>query len=147
MFKWKPHPQLIPHMQVKDLLDSKTTSDKNEMANTFVEHTKRWLKRSWEGNYQSCKLVGGENMEWGDIDNDIDACMEKLENMEWGDSNLKYQTTLLLFGESVDIRKVWLLSRRVVSYGWEMSKGSLDYLRDFWLNFRWFFYDFRFTFR
>ncbi|XP_035829961.1 uncharacterized protein LOC118479516 [Helianthus annuus] len=39
---------------------------------------------------------------------DMDACMEKLETMGWEEKDAKHQTTLLLFGESVDIRKVWL---------------------------------------
>ncbi|XP_076929423.1 uncharacterized protein LOC143593798 [Bidens hawaiensis] len=38
----------------------------------------------------------------------MDACMEKLEALEWGELDAKYQTALLLFGESADIRKVWL---------------------------------------
>ncbi|KAF5787170.1 hypothetical protein HanXRQr2_Chr10g0449791 [Helianthus annuus] len=42
------------------------------------------------------------------LSNDIDTCMEKLETMGWGELDVKYQTTLLLFGESADIRKVSL---------------------------------------
>ncbi|KAI7747016.1 hypothetical protein M8C21_012667 [Ambrosia artemisiifolia] len=42
------------------------------------------------------------------ISNDMDACMEKLGAMEWDKVDPKYQTALLPFGESPDIRKVWL---------------------------------------
>ncbi|KAD5318328.1 hypothetical protein E3N88_18274 [Mikania micrantha] len=37
--------------------------------------------------------------------NDMEACMTKLGTMGWDESDAKYQTTLLLFGESADIRK------------------------------------------
>ncbi|KAL8249773.1 hypothetical protein R6Q59_006641 [Mikania micrantha] len=37
--------------------------------------------------------------------NDMEACMTKLGTMGWDESDAKYQTALLLFGESADIRK------------------------------------------
>ncbi|KAL8239912.1 hypothetical protein R6Q59_016479 [Mikania micrantha] len=40
--------------------------------------------------------------------NDMEACMKKLGTMGWDEFDAKYQTTLLLFSESADIRKVWL---------------------------------------
>ncbi|KAI3808824.1 hypothetical protein L1987_24785 [Smallanthus sonchifolius] len=42
------------------------------------------------------------------LSNDMDACMDKLETLGWEEFDVKYQTALLLFGESADIRKVWL---------------------------------------
>ncbi|KAI3786901.1 hypothetical protein L1987_40969 [Smallanthus sonchifolius] len=42
------------------------------------------------------------------LSNDMDACMDKLETLGWEELDAKYQTALFLFGESADIRKVWL---------------------------------------
>ncbi|KAI3776741.1 hypothetical protein L1987_46530 [Smallanthus sonchifolius] len=42
------------------------------------------------------------------LSNDMDACMDKLETLGWEELDVKYQTTFLLFGESANIRKVWL---------------------------------------
>ncbi|KAL8230630.1 hypothetical protein R6Q57_000408 [Mikania cordata] len=42
------------------------------------------------------------------VSNDMEACMTKLGTMRWDESDVKYQTALLLFGESADIRKAWL---------------------------------------
>lgn len=37
------------------------------------------------------------------------ACMEKLEKLGWGKTDPRYNTAILLFGESADVREVWLL--------------------------------------
>ncbi|KAL8251474.1 hypothetical protein R6Q59_035167 [Mikania micrantha] len=40
------------------------------------------------------------------LSTDMNACMEKLATMGWDELDARYQTTLLLFGESANIRKV-----------------------------------------
>ncbi|XP_021986060.1 L10-interacting MYB domain-containing protein-like [Helianthus annuus] len=58
------------------------------------------------------------------LSNDIDACMEKLETMGWGELDVKYQTALLLFGESADIRKVWLRLQPQSCELWVKNAGA-----------------------
>ncbi|KAK1407449.1 hypothetical protein QVD17_39065 [Tagetes erecta] len=58
------------------------------------------------------------------LSNDMDACMEKLETMGWGELDAKYQTTLLLFGESADMRKVWLRLQSHVCELWVKNAGA-----------------------
>ncbi|KAK1422059.1 hypothetical protein QVD17_24920 [Tagetes erecta] len=58
------------------------------------------------------------------LSNDMDACMEKLETMGWGELDAKYQTTLLLFGESADMRKVWLHLQSHVCELWVRNAGA-----------------------
>ncbi|KAJ0825998.1 hypothetical protein HanRHA438_Chr17g0809331 [Helianthus annuus] len=58
------------------------------------------------------------------LSNDMDACMEKLETMGWGELDVKYQTALLLFGESADIRKVWLRLRPHSCELWVKNAGA-----------------------
>ncbi|XP_076945709.1 uncharacterized protein LOC143616896 [Bidens hawaiensis] len=58
------------------------------------------------------------------LSNGMDACMEKLETLGWGELDAKYQKALLLFGESADLRKVWL---RLSPHGceiWVKNAGS-----------------------
>lgn len=62
-------------------------------------------------------------VEKNSIDNDMDACMEKLEKMEWGEEDPRYDTALLLFGESADIRKVWLRLKPVSCESWVRNAG------------------------
>ncbi|KAL8237353.1 hypothetical protein R6Q59_018434 [Mikania micrantha] len=50
--------------------------------------------------------------------NDIEACMAKLESMGWDVLDAKYQTAILLFGESADLRKVWLLLNPLACKPW-----------------------------
>ncbi|XP_076911140.1 uncharacterized protein LOC143569014 [Bidens hawaiensis] len=54
----------------------------------------------------------------------MDACMEKLETMGWGEFDAKYQTSLLRFGESVDLRKVWLQLKPPVCELWVKNAGA-----------------------
>ncbi|KAL8200710.1 hypothetical protein R6Q57_012049 [Mikania cordata] len=56
--------------------------------------------------------------------NDIEACMAKLESMGWDVLDAKYQTAILLFGESVDLRKVWLLLNPLACEPWVNNAGA-----------------------
>ncbi|KAI3739191.1 hypothetical protein L2E82_29590 [Cichorium intybus] len=62
-------------------------------------------------------------VEKNNLDNDIDACMEKLEKTGWEEDDAKYCTALLLFGESVDIRKVWLSLKPSSCESWVKNAG------------------------
>ncbi|KAL8199533.1 hypothetical protein R6Q57_013101 [Mikania cordata] len=56
--------------------------------------------------------------------NDIEACMAKLESMGWDVLDAKYQTAILLFGESADLRKVWLLLNPLACEPWVNNAGA-----------------------
>ncbi|KAL8257297.1 hypothetical protein R6Q59_029338 [Mikania micrantha] len=56
--------------------------------------------------------------------NDIEACMAKLESMGWDVLDAKYQTAILLFGESADPRKVWLLLNPLACEPWVNNAGA-----------------------
>ncbi|KAD5803699.1 hypothetical protein E3N88_15059 [Mikania micrantha] len=56
--------------------------------------------------------------------NDMEACMAKLGTMGWDKSHAKYQTTLLLFGESENIKKVWLQLQPQTWELWVKNAGA-----------------------
>ncbi|KAL8238007.1 hypothetical protein R6Q59_019088 [Mikania micrantha] len=56
--------------------------------------------------------------------NDMEACMTKLGTMGWDESDAKYQTALMLFGESADIRKVWLKLQPQTCELWVKNAGA-----------------------
>ncbi|KAK9048400.1 hypothetical protein SSX86_032637 [Deinandra increscens subsp. villosa] len=56
-------------------------------------------------------------------EDDVDACMEKLEKMEWEEGDPRYDTALLLFGESADLRKVWLRLKTSSCESWVRNAG------------------------
>ncbi|KAK1435045.1 hypothetical protein QVD17_00803 [Tagetes erecta] len=58
------------------------------------------------------------------LSNDMDACMEKLGSLGWEDFEARYQTTLLLFGESTDIKKVWLKLQTHTCELWVKNAGA-----------------------
>ncbi|KAK1406762.1 hypothetical protein QVD17_38370 [Tagetes erecta] len=58
------------------------------------------------------------------LSNDMDACMEKLGTLGWEESDARYQTALLLFGESADIRKVWLQLQPSTCELWVKNAGA-----------------------
>ncbi|MFS8016486.1 putative Myb/SANT-like domain-containing protein [Helianthus anomalus] len=59
-----------------------------------------------------------------EISNDIDACMDKLESMGWEESDARHQTTLLIFGENDDVRKVWLRLKPHSCELWVKNAGA-----------------------
>ncbi|KAI3763318.1 hypothetical protein L1987_53772 [Smallanthus sonchifolius] len=79
--------------------------------------TKRGEKQKDRESLNSKLIEVGDNInemakvliEKHKVSNDMEACVAKLETMEWEELDAKYQTALLLFGESVDLRKVSLL--------------------------------------
>ena len=58
------------------------------------------------------------------VSNDLEACMAKLETMGWEELDPRYQTMVLLFGESVDLRKVWLLLKSQSCEPWVKNAGA-----------------------
>ncbi|KAI3773504.1 hypothetical protein L1987_48034 [Smallanthus sonchifolius] len=81
-----------------------------------VPNKKRGEKRKDKETINSKIIEVGDNInelekmliEKHKLSNDMDARMDKLETLGWEELDAKYQTALLLFGESADIRKVWL---------------------------------------
>ncbi|KAK9076456.1 hypothetical protein SSX86_004790 [Deinandra increscens subsp. villosa] len=61
-------------------------------------------------------------------EDDVDACMEKLEKMEWGEGDPRYDTALLLFGESADLRKVWLRLKTSSCESWVRNTGRKSHM-------------------
>lgn len=57
------------------------------------------------------------------MDKDVDACMEKFNKMEWGEEDERHKTALLLFGESANVRKVWLQLSHTSCESWVMGAG------------------------
>ncbi|KAD6120380.1 hypothetical protein E3N88_11651 [Mikania micrantha] len=55
--------------------------------------------------------------------NDMEECMTKLGTMGCDESDAKYQTALMLFGESADIRKVWLQLQPQTCELWVKNAG------------------------
>ncbi|KAI3713126.1 hypothetical protein L1987_71698 [Smallanthus sonchifolius] len=58
------------------------------------------------------------------LSNDMDASTDKLETLGWEELDVKYQTTLLLFGESADIKKVWLQLKPHSCELWVKNAGA-----------------------
>ncbi|KAI3670484.1 hypothetical protein L1987_87819 [Smallanthus sonchifolius] len=95
-------------------MDTPTPSVNEESP---VLPTKRGEKRKDRESLNSKLIEVGDNInemanvliEKHKVSKDMEACEAKLETMGWEELDAKYQTALLLFGESVDLRKVWLL--------------------------------------
>nr|GEW16803.1 nucleic acid-binding, OB-fold [Tanacetum cinerariifolium] len=58
-------------------------------------------------------------------DNEIHACFEKLEKIGWGTEDPLYDTALLLFLESAEYRKLWLLLRPKSCGKWVKNAGKI----------------------
>nr|GEZ93897.1 L10-interacting MYB domain-containing protein-like [Tanacetum cinerariifolium] len=67
----------------------------------------------------------------GKKEDDMGACIEKLDKVGWAAQDPMYDTALLLFGQSVDYRKLWL-HLKPESYGnWVKSTGEIRVTDDF----------------
>nr|GEX53625.1 L10-interacting MYB domain-containing protein-like [Tanacetum cinerariifolium] len=53
------------------------------------------------------------------------ACIEKLDKVGWAAQDPMYDTALLLFGQSVDYRKLWLHLKPESCGNWVKSVGSV----------------------
>ncbi|XP_035844562.1 uncharacterized protein LOC118491160 [Helianthus annuus] len=63
------------------------------------------------------------------LSDDMDACLEKSETLGWDESDAKYETALLLFGESADLRKLWVRLKPQNCEKWVKNAGA-KYLMD-----------------
>ncbi|KAK1419336.1 hypothetical protein QVD17_28502 [Tagetes erecta] len=54
----------------------------------------------------------------------MDACMKKLCTLGWEEYDARHQTVLFLFGESADIRKVWLQVQPSTCEPWVKNVGA-----------------------
>ena len=72
---------------------------------------------------QSIATVASAIYEATTLDNNIDACMEKLETLGWGEDDPRYETATLLFAESVDVRKVWCRLKLTGCESWVKKMG------------------------
>ncbi|KAI3773758.1 hypothetical protein L1987_48290 [Smallanthus sonchifolius] len=110
-------------------MDTPTVSVNEESP---VRPTKRGEKRKDRESLNSKLIEVGDNInemakvliEKHKVSNDMEACMAKLVTMGWEELDAKYQTTLLLFGESVDLRKVWLLLKPQSCEPWVKNAGA-----------------------
>ncbi|KAI3807498.1 hypothetical protein L1987_23428 [Smallanthus sonchifolius] len=99
---------------------------------SFVPLKKRGEKRKDKETINSKIIEVGDNINEvakmlivkHKLSNDMDACMDKLETLGWEELDAKYQTALLLFGESVDIRKVWLRLKPHSCELWVKNAGA-----------------------
>nr|GFA75213.1 L10-interacting MYB domain-containing protein-like [Tanacetum cinerariifolium] len=64
-----------------------------------------------------------ENADGGKKD-DMGACIEKLDKVRWAAQDPMYDTTLLLFGQSADYRKLWLHLNPESCGNWVKSVGK-----------------------
>nr|GEZ48057.1 L10-interacting MYB domain-containing protein-like [Tanacetum cinerariifolium] len=65
-----------------------------------------------------------ENANGGKKEDDICAYIEKLDKVGWAAQDPMYDTTLLLFGQSADYRKLWLHLKPKGCRNWVKSVGS-----------------------
>ncbi|KAM0049877.1 hypothetical protein Hdeb2414_s0008g00291111 [Helianthus debilis subsp. tardiflorus] len=73
---------------------------------------------------EDIRKVANMLLEKNNQSNDIHACMEKLETLGWEEFDAKHQTALLLFGESADLRKVWLELKPHTCEMWVKNAGA-----------------------
>nr|GFB08704.1 L10-interacting MYB domain-containing protein-like [Tanacetum cinerariifolium] len=57
-------------------------------------------------------------------EDDMGACIEKLDKIGWAAQDLMYDTSLLLFGQSADYRKLWLHLKPESCGNWVKSVGK-----------------------
>ena len=58
------------------------------------------------------------------IKDDMDACTDKLEKIGWEIQDPKYDTAILLFGENLELRKVWLRLKSESCENWIRNAGG-----------------------
>ncbi|KAI3783498.1 hypothetical protein L1987_42582 [Smallanthus sonchifolius] len=110
-------------------MDGQTLGASEESS---VPTKKRGEKRKDKETINSKIIEVGDNInevakmliEKHQLSNDMDACMDKLETLGWEELDAKYQTALLLFGESADIRKVWLRLKPHSCELWVKNAGA-----------------------
>nr|GFA56103.1 L10-interacting MYB domain-containing protein-like [Tanacetum cinerariifolium] len=56
-------------------------------------------------------------------EDDMGACIEKLDKIGWAAQDPMYDTALLLFGQSADYRKLWLHLKPESCGNWVKSVG------------------------
>nr|GEY63792.1 L10-interacting MYB domain-containing protein-like [Tanacetum cinerariifolium] len=61
-------------------------------------------------------------------EDDMGACIEKLDKVGWAAQDPMYDTALLLFGQSADYRKLWLHLKPESCWNWVKSVGSMSIL-------------------
>ncbi|PWA73086.1 Nucleic acid-binding, OB-fold [Artemisia annua] len=72
----------------------------------------------------SCSQTQSRKRQRQSSDDEIGACFEKLEKLGWGEGPM-YDTTVLLFGESSDYRKVWLHVKPKSCVNWVKNAGRM----------------------
>nr|GEY15634.1 L10-interacting MYB domain-containing protein-like [Tanacetum cinerariifolium] len=65
-----------------------------------------------------------ENADGGKKRDDMGACIEKLDKVRWAAQDPMYDTTLLLFGQSADYKKLWLHLKLESCENWVKSVGK-----------------------
>nr|GEX38370.1 L10-interacting MYB domain-containing protein-like [Tanacetum cinerariifolium] len=79
-----------------------------------------------EGVLKMMRMLMEEKME-----DDMGACIKKLDKVGWAAQDPRYDTALLLFGQSVDYRKLWLHLKPESCRNWVKNVGRKFGLLDF----------------
>ncbi|GKF54945.1 hypothetical protein Tco_0165285, partial [Tanacetum coccineum] len=98
---------------------SKMTRIMMEKNKQFVVGFKK-LERLEEYVSKMAKTMMEKNKE-----DDMGACIEKLDKIGWAAQDPMYDTALLLFGQSADYRKLWLHLKPESCGNWVKSAGSM----------------------
>nr|GFB52642.1 L10-interacting MYB domain-containing protein-like [Tanacetum cinerariifolium] len=74
-----------------------------------------------EGVLKMMRILMEEKKE--EKEDDMGACIEKLDKIGWAAQDPMYDTALLLFGQSVDYSKLWLHLKPESCGNWVKSVG------------------------
>nr|GFB57577.1 L10-interacting MYB domain-containing protein-like [Tanacetum cinerariifolium] len=83
-------------------------------------------ERKMERGYYSAFTCfeNDKNADGGKKEDDMGACIEKLDKIGWAAQDPMYDIALLLFGQSADYRKLWLQLKPESCGNWVKSVGS-----------------------
>ncbi|GKB51889.1 putative ribonuclease H-like domain-containing protein [Tanacetum coccineum] len=106
-------PKAYPHNKTS-LIEKSTPLVDTGHSNQKEDHAAKDIPRI-------ASMMMGKNKE-----DDMCACFKKLENIGWGTEDPLYDTALLLFGESADYRKLWLLLKPESCRKWVKNDGKVE---------------------
>nr|GEU85230.1 lysophospholipid acyltransferase 1-like [Tanacetum cinerariifolium] len=110
------------------LMISGTKSERNNQR--IQECILHWNRGSC-GFYHSRCFENDENADGGKKEDDMGACIEKLDKVGWAAQDPMYDSALLLFGQSADYKKLWLHLKPESCGNWVKSVGRKFRLLDF----------------
>lgn len=134
-YGWGPSSKLPHPSEGMDFTQMEQPSTRNDSQAASDESTarskKRATKRKGKDTFTSKMIEIGEEicklarvlLEKNTIDDNMGACFEKLEKFPWGKEDPRYMTAILLFGERIDLRKVWLCLDPDCCENWVRNAG------------------------